>query len=137
MQTPRLDELVREGIELTRFYAYHMCSPSRSSLMSGRLPIHVNIVNADPTIYNASESSGTGAGIPRNMTGLGQKMKEGGYQTHMVTTDSALHPMEQQRPWLAGCSSACMHPYTSMLASGGEVGRRDGHPDAHARGPGL
>ena len=79
-----MDALVADGIELMRFYAYHMCSPSRSSLMSGRLPMHVNIVNADPTIYNASESSGTGAGIPRNMTGLASKMKEAGYRTHMV-----------------------------------------------------
>jgi arylsulfatase I/J len=46
--------------------------------------MHVNVVNADPTIYNASESSGTGAGIPRNMTGLASKMKEAGYRTHMV-----------------------------------------------------
>ena len=84
VQTPNMDALVADGIELMRFYAYHMCSPSRSSLMSGRLPMHVNIVNADPTIYNASESSGTGAGIPRNMTGLASKMKEAGYRTHMV-----------------------------------------------------
>ncbi len=84
VQTPNMDALVAEGIELMRFYAYHMCSPSRSSLISGRLPMHVNVVNADPTIYNASESSGTGAGIPRNMTGLGTKMKEAGYRTHMV-----------------------------------------------------
>ena len=67
VQTPALDALVKEGTELNRFYAYHMCSPSRSSLQTGRHPLHVNIVNANPTIYNASESTGTGAGIPRNV----------------------------------------------------------------------
>eukprot|EP00035_Acanthoeca_spectabilis_P003368 m.92872 g.92872 ORF g.92872 m.92872 type:complete len:439 (-) comp12086_c0_seq2:653-1969(-) len=61
-----------------------MCSPTRSALQSGRHPYHVNIVNADPTIYNASESTGTGAGIPRNMTGMATKLRSVGYRTHMV-----------------------------------------------------
>ena len=30
-QTPALDALVAEGIELTRFYAFKYCSPSRSA----------------------------------------------------------------------------------------------------------
>ena len=81
VQTPNLDKMVSEGIELNRFYAYHMCSPTRSALQSGRLPMHLNIVNADPTIYNASESSGTGAGIPRNMTCMASKLKQAGYAT--------------------------------------------------------
>lgn len=50
--TPSLNSLVATGIELNRFYAYHMCSPTRSALQTGRHPMHVNIVNADPTIYN-------------------------------------------------------------------------------------
>ena len=48
VQTPVLDALVADGIELTRFYAYHMCSPSRSSLMSGRVrpPAAAAMLNA-------------------------------------------------------------------------------------------
>ena len=82
--TPAMDALVKEGIELNRAYAYHMCSPSRSSLQSGRLPLHVNVVNADPTIYDASSASGTGAGIPRNMTTIASKMRSAGYRTVMA-----------------------------------------------------
>eukprot|EP00937_MAST-01D_sp_MAST-1D-sp2_P006826 g6826.t1 len=84
VQTPVLDRMVSEGVELNRFYAYHMCSPTRSALQSGRHPLHVNIVNADPTIYNASEATGVGAGIPRNMTGLASKLRGAGYATHFV-----------------------------------------------------
>ena len=40
--TPNIDDLVKNGLELDQHYAYQFCSPSRSSLMSGRLPIHVN-----------------------------------------------------------------------------------------------
>lgn len=35
--TPRSEALIAEGIQLDRHYTYPYCSPSRSSLMSGRL----------------------------------------------------------------------------------------------------
>lgn len=47
--TPNIDNLVREGLELDQHYTFKFCSPSCSSLMSGRLPIHVD---AHPDIYN-------------------------------------------------------------------------------------
>ena len=67
MVTPNIDRLVKEGLDLNQHYAYMFCSPSRSSLISGRLPIHVNDNPDDPV-------SGF-AGIPRNMTGIAEKMK--------------------------------------------------------------
>ena len=141
VKTPRIDELARTGLELDRMYTYKFCSPSRSSLLSGRLPIHVNVVNADPTIYNASESSGTGAGIPRNMTGLASKMKEGGYRTHMVgkvgtALSSLCQPAQRQY------AQACRHgqagrqvgrrALTAWLAARFTVGRGYGDPNSHA-----
>ena len=36
VRTPRMDALVKEGIELDRAYSYQFCSPTRSSLQSGR-----------------------------------------------------------------------------------------------------
>ena len=50
-------------------------------MQTGRLPIHVNAHNSNPAIYNASSASGTGAGIPRNMTGVAQKLRSAGYRT--------------------------------------------------------
>ena len=64
--------------------AFHACSPTRSALQSGRLPLHVNTHNSDPTIYNATSATGTGSGIPRNMTGVAAKLRAGGYATHFV-----------------------------------------------------
>eukprot|EP00729_Bicosta_minor_P029451 gene29451-34302_t len=84
VQTPILNQLVETGIELNRFYTWKACSPTRSALQTGRYPLHVNMHNADPLLYNASSASGVGAGIPRNMTGLGLKMKAGGYRTVMA-----------------------------------------------------
>lgn len=82
--TPNIDNLVKEGLELDQHYAYRMCSPSRSCLMSGRLPVHVNDQNSVSNIYNPDDKISGFAGIPRNMTGLPAKLLEAGYATHQV-----------------------------------------------------
>lgn len=58
VQTPILNQLVETGIELNRFYTWKACSPTRSALQTGRYPLHVNMHNADPLLYNASSASG-------------------------------------------------------------------------------
>jgi hypothetical protein len=52
------------------------CSPSRSSLLSGRHPIHVNVHNDG--IFQP------GFGIPEEMTLLPRKLNELGYTSHHV-----------------------------------------------------
>jgi arylsulfatase A-like enzyme len=37
--TPRLDQLAREGLQLTNFNTEPECTPSRSALMTGRMPV--------------------------------------------------------------------------------------------------
>lgn len=82
--TPNIDGLVKDGLELNQHYAYKFCSPSRSCLMSGRLPIHVNDLNLAPTNYNPNDPVSGFSAIPRNMTGIAEKMKGAGYATHQV-----------------------------------------------------
>eukprot|EP01051_Picozoa_sp_SAG22_P014557 SAG22_NODE_1784_length_3588_cov_27.751791_1_plen_185_part_00 len=77
MRTPHLERLAAEGIVLDRHYVYKFCSPTRSSLMSGRVPPHVNQNNANNDIEKAS-------GVDLRMKFLAQKMKEAGYYTAMV-----------------------------------------------------
>lgn len=80
--TPSMDALVDEGVHLNRVYAYVFCAPTRAAVLSGRLPIHVNILNLDPSAWNAT--SGEGAGIPTKMEGLGKVMQRGGYYTSAI-----------------------------------------------------
>lgn len=82
--TPNIDGLVNEGLELDQHYVYKFCSPSRSCLMSGRLPVHVNDLNAAPDVYNPNDTVSGFAGIPRPMTGLATKLRSAGYATHQV-----------------------------------------------------
>ena len=84
LQTPNLDALVKTGIELDRFYVYKICSPSRSSIQSGRNPIHVNVQNTPPEFRNPKDPIGGYQGIPTNMTGVATVMKKANYKTHLV-----------------------------------------------------
>ena len=60
--TPTLDALRSEGVELTRHYTFMYCSPSRASLLTGRLPLHVNQNNE---ANDVGSRSGADATIPQ------------------------------------------------------------------------
>jgi len=53
-----------------------MCTPSRASFQTGRLPVHVITQLAGPCDANGA--------IPRNMTGIAAQLKKGGYASHQV-----------------------------------------------------
>ena len=76
ISTPTMDHLVATGVEFTRHYVHMMCTPSRASFQTGRLPIHVLTRLAGPCDKNGA--------IPRNMTGIAQQLKKAGYATHQV-----------------------------------------------------
>ena len=84
VRTPVIDELVASGIELMRNYVYKVCSPTRSSFQSGRLPVHVNVANTEPTVSNPNDPISGFQGIPRNMTCIAEKLQEAGYRTHQI-----------------------------------------------------
>lgn len=75
VNSPNIVELLATSArQLLRHYSYKVCSPSRSSLLSGRMPIHVNELNAP--FVNSSLG-----GVDTRMTLLPEKLKDAGYQT--------------------------------------------------------
>ena len=74
VRSPTIDALARSGVQLLRHYAYKVCCPTRSSFLSGRLPIHVNVDNTNGVA--------TLNGVDLRMKTIAEKLKEGGYATH-------------------------------------------------------
>ena len=74
--TPNMDGLVKEGIELERHYVHMMCTPTRTSFQSGRLPVHVQLSLAGPCSPKA--------GMTRNMTAFPQHLSRAGYTSHQI-----------------------------------------------------
>jgi len=69
-RTPNMDALVEAGLILDRHYVYQYCSPTRSSFVSGRLPIHVNTANRAGTAVG---------GVDIRMSSVADKLAAAGY----------------------------------------------------------
>ena len=106
-------------------------------MQSGRAPVHVNVVNCQPTSYNLEDPVGGFAGIPRNMTTVAQVMKRAGYSTHMVGKVGCFVIPVPASSALLRRQSGSMQAHTHCLArrTACTVGRRHGDPDAHTRRP--
>jgi len=76
--TPNIDRLAQEG---TKFHHWNsgavMCSPSRSALLTGKLPIRNGI-------YPVAFSEKAEYGLPLNETTIADYLKEEGYATSIV-----------------------------------------------------
>lgn len=77
MQTPRMDALIEVGVELNNHYTYRFCSPTRASLMTGRLPIHVNQ-------QNSAEWPWTAAAMHPGFVTIADVLSRAGYSTHQI-----------------------------------------------------
>ncbi len=74
-QTPTLDRLVKEGVELDRHYVQPVCSPTRTALLSGRWTGRFGPHALAPTNRRV---------FPLGTTTLASALKEAGYSTHMA-----------------------------------------------------
>ncbi|XP_066304132.1 arylsulfatase B-like [Branchiostoma lanceolatum] len=77
VKTPVLDQLAHEGVILNQSYVNYVCTPSRTSFMTGYFPYHVG---SQHLVFRPDQPSA----IPSNFTFLPEKLKELGYATHMV-----------------------------------------------------
>jgi arylsulfatase A-like enzyme len=77
IDTPSLDRLAAEGVELNRFYTTPICSPTRAALMTGRDPIRLGVAYG---VILPWDNNGVHPGehfMPQSFQGAG-------YQTAMV-----------------------------------------------------
>ncbi|MFM2370909.1 MAG: hypothetical protein RIS85_631, partial [Pseudomonadota bacterium] len=78
--TPAFDALSQVGLRYNRFNTTALCSPTRASLLTGRLPQNVNMGNVTnlPTGYDGYTTV-----IPKTAATVAQILKENGYNTAM------------------------------------------------------
>lgn len=74
VQTPYLDRLATEGIQLSNLYTFKECAPTRGSVLTGRYPFHFGYYN------NPSDEGG----VSTNFTMLPAILKNAGYKTHAI-----------------------------------------------------
>ena len=75
--TPFMNGMVKSGLRLDQHYAFRFCSPTRSALLSGRLPIHVNQ-------QNSASWGWTAAAVHPKFTLLPEKLASAGYLSHQI-----------------------------------------------------
>lgn len=121
-RTPNIDALVKEGVILDRHYVYQFCSPTRSALLSGRLPIHMNVRNMAPTALG---------GVDLRASTIADKLRGAGYRTHQVGKWNAGSLLYGQVPTERGFESSFGYMggeedhYTQVGGYGGEGGGRE------------
>ena len=77
IDTPSLDRLAAEGIELNRFYTTPICSPTRAALMTGRDPIRLGVAYGVILPWDNN-------GVHPDEHFMPQSFLAAGYQTAMV-----------------------------------------------------
>lgn len=127
--TPRIDALARQGVELDRYYAFPLCSPTRAAFLTGRSPIRLGV---DGPI----EVDGR---LDLDEHLLPETLRAAGYQTflagkwHLGMDVVAAHPHRRGFDRAYGHLGPSVDYYTHVWAGGldwhrdGEALREDGY----------
>jgi arylsulfatase B len=75
IRTPHIDGFAKSGLVLDQYYVQDVCSPSRSTFMTGRYAMHHGVVDWIPPA--------SAYGLPLNETTMAQLFQRAGYATHM------------------------------------------------------
>lgn len=127
LHTPHLDALAHGGVVLKNYYVQPICSPTRSALMTGRVPIHLgtqaNVIYWDtPWAIDLEERF------------LSENLKDAGYTTAMfgkwhlgMFRESSLprrRGFDEHMGYYQGCGSEATH-IASCCQPGPDVGSGD------------
>ena len=107
IETPSLDRLAAEGVQLDRFYTTPICSPTRAALMTGRNPIRLGVAYAVILPWDTN-------GIHPDEHFLPEAFLEAGYQTAMVGKWHLGHAQQTYHPNERGFEHFYGHLHTEV-----------------------
>lgn len=120
INTPSIDKLAREGIQLDRFYVHSVCSPTRAALLTGRYPSRYGILSP----------LGDEAVFPSGTKTIAELLKQNGYETaisgkwHLGTVPEA-RPMKLGFNTSYGYLRGQIDPYTHLYKNGNRTWHRN------------
>jgi len=126
IKTPNIDKLASEGTRLDQFYVQPVCSPTRSSLMTGRYPIRYGLQVG--VIRPWAEH-----GLPLEERTLARALKEAGYTTAICGKWHLGHLSSQYLPTSRGFDHQYGHyngalDYFTHIRDGGLDWHRNDQP---------
>ena len=107
VQTPNIDRLAAEGMQLDRFYVHPICSPTRTAMMTGRSPVRFGI----------TQPLGGSRGVPLDERFMSQAFQDAGYQTfavgkwHLGAVGDAYSPQARGFDHFYGCRDGAIDYY--------------------------
>ncbi len=120
INTPVLDKLTKEGIELDRFYVHSVCSPTRAAFLTGRSPSRFGILSP----------LGDDAIFPAGTVTIAELLKRKGYDTS-ISGKWHLGTVPEARPMKYGFNSSYgylrgqIDPYTHLYKTGKRTWHRN------------
>lgn len=106
IETPAIDRLAAEGVQLERFYSAPICSPTRAALMTGRDALKLGIAyDQIHPWYNA--------GLAPDQLTIAKVFKTDGYQTGLVGKWHLGHTLPHQMPNAQGFDHFWGHLHTN------------------------
>ena len=107
IDTPSLDRLAAEGVELRRFYTTPICSPTRAALMTGRNPIRLGIAYGVILPWDNH-------GVHTEERFLSEAFLDMGYQTAIVGKWHLGHAQQTYHPNSRGFEHFYGHLHTEV-----------------------
>jgi arylsulfatase A-like enzyme len=107
IDTPSLDRLAQEGMELNRFYTTPICSPTRAALMTGRNPMRLGVAYGVILPWDT-------IGVHPDEHFMPQSFQAAGYQTAMVGKWHLGHAQQSYHPNERGFDHFYGHLHTEV-----------------------
>ena len=124
IRTPNIDRMTREGMQFNRFYAFPLCSPTRSALMTGRSPMRFGVA------YHVIRPW-MDYGVPLTEHFMPESFRAAGYQTCITGKWHLGHSRKSYLPNARGFDHAYGHlngniDYFTHMREGGLDWHRNG-----------